>query len=295
MIALAVSLWRNRRSLPPPGGVFQLPPVMGTLQRFDQGSGEMRQLTGPVLAPNSSSSSLLMNAPLGGVSSSLLLPQQQQQQQLLPLMSFGPPFLMQPTAPSSMPLPASVSNSLAHLQQHHQQQQQVQLQQQQREGNHNNHGGHTHAIQLQTSLEMAPVVCPALCEIRTQLQELTRSVESCQNEVSSQTLASFRSQFLCPSFMSGNTLPCCAVDRWATWNGTCPPCGTTWNRFTTSRKTLTICEIASTNYKSRIGVGSWDCSNRYPDFSMPVDANSFPNSNYYNIFFTANQSMLNIF
>lgn len=156
----------------------------------------MRQLTGPVLAPNSSSSSLLMNAPLGGVSTSLLLPQQhqQQQQQLLPLMSFGPPFLMQPTAPSSMPLPASVSNSLAHLQQHHhQQQQQVQLQQQQqqqREGNHNNHSGHTHAIQLQTSLEMAPVVCPALCEIRTQLQELTRSVESCQNEVSRKNLPS---------------------------------------------------------------------------------------------------------
>ncbi|XP_046641624.1 myo-inositol transporter 1-like isoform X3 [Daphnia pulicaria] len=179
------------RSLPPPGGVFQLPPVMGTLQRFDQGSGEMRQLTGSVLAPNSSGSSLLMNAPLGGVSTSLLLPQQQQQQQqqLLPLMSFGPPFLMQPTAPSAMPLPASVSNSLAHLQQqhhHHQQhqQQQQQVQLQQRDGNHTNHGGHTHAIQLQTSLEMAPVVCPALCEIRTQLQELTRSVESCQNEVS---------------------------------------------------------------------------------------------------------------
>ena len=47
----------------------------------------------------------------------------------------------------------------------------------------NNHGSHTHAIQLQTSLEMGPVVCPALCEIRTQLQELTRSVESCQSEV----------------------------------------------------------------------------------------------------------------
>ena len=50
------------------------------------------------------------------------------------------------------------------------------------QGNHNH--SHTHAIQLQTSLEMGPVVCPALCEIRTQLQELTRSVESCQNEVS---------------------------------------------------------------------------------------------------------------
>ena len=79
---------------------------------------------------------------------------------------------MQPQSP----LPANVTSSLAHLQQ--------QQQQQLREGNqHNNHSGHTHAIQLQTSLEMAPVVCPALCEIRTQLQELTRSVESCQNEV----------------------------------------------------------------------------------------------------------------
>lgn len=50
----------------------------------------------------------------------------------------------------------------------------------------NNHSSHTHAIQLQTSLDVGPVVCPALCEIRTQLQELTRSVESCQSEVSNQ-------------------------------------------------------------------------------------------------------------
>ena len=131
-----------------------MPPVIGSSpSRFDPGGG-----------------GLLMNAPLGGggVPPSFV----PQQQQMLPLMSFGPPFLMQPQSP----LPANVTSSLAHLQQ--------QQQQQLREGNqHNNHSGHTHAIQLQTSLEMAPVVCPALCEIRTQLQELTRSVESCQNEV----------------------------------------------------------------------------------------------------------------
>ena len=129
-----------------------MPPVIGSSpSRFDPGGG-----------------GLLMNAPLGGggVPPSFV----PQQQQMLPLMSFGPPFLMQPQSP----LPANVTSSLAHLQQ----------QQQLREGNqHNNHSGHTHAIQLQTSLEMAPDVCPALCEIRTQLQELTRSVESCQNEV----------------------------------------------------------------------------------------------------------------
>ena len=143
----------SRRGPSSQSPVFQLPPMMGSMPRFDPGP--------------SSSGSLLMNAPLG----CLQQPQgpHQQQQQLLPLMSFGPPFLMQPSA---QPPAASVASNLAHLQQ-----------QQQREGN--NHSGHTHAIQLQTSLEMAPVVCPALCEIRTQLQELTRSVESCQNEVRS--------------------------------------------------------------------------------------------------------------
>lgn len=110
------------------------------------------------------------------------------QQQLLPLMSFGPPFVMPANSGAGVmnsnsgggsgggttaSTSAAAASSLAHIQQG------------QREvANHNNHSGHTHAIQLQTSLEMGPVVCPALCEIRTQLQELTRSVESCHNEVS---------------------------------------------------------------------------------------------------------------
>ena len=112
-------------------------------------------------------------------------------QQLLPaLMSFGPPFVIPPPSTANQTCSSGSSTSLAHLQHHQehqehqqQQQQQIQLQAQREAVNHNNHSGHTHAIQLQTSLEMGPVVCPALCEIRTQLQELTRSVESCQNEV----------------------------------------------------------------------------------------------------------------
>lgn len=87
---------------------------------------------------------------------------------------------------------ASSCGSLAYLQQH-----QYQLHQHQLRGGGGGGGeddeshsirGSGGAIQLQTSLEMGPVVCPALCEIRTQLQELTRSVESCQNEVSTYRL-----------------------------------------------------------------------------------------------------------
>ena len=81
---------------------------------------------------------------------------------MLPLMSLSTPLIMQP---AQQGCGGSGGFTLAN------------------QGNHNH--GHTHAIQLQTSLEMGPVVCPALCEIRTQLQELTRSVESCQNEVRS--------------------------------------------------------------------------------------------------------------
>lgn len=92
-------------------------------------------------------------------------------QQILPLV-FNPAF------GRSSPMPAAFGAVPQQGPQQQQQQQQLM-----EPGGHGGHGGHTHAIQLQTSLEMGPVVCPALCEIRSQLQELTRSVESCQNEV----------------------------------------------------------------------------------------------------------------
>jgi hypothetical protein len=151
--------------------------------------------------------------PVGPTSSSLRLQQQQQQQQqqqhqqqILPLMSFNSSSFSMP--PSILPPPVATTScgQLQYLQHQQQQQQLQQLLLREREDNHNHPHHHhqssgnmamsssnsiagggqqhnTHAIQLQTSLEMAgPVVCPALCEIRTQLQELTRSVESCQNE-----------------------------------------------------------------------------------------------------------------
>lgn len=168
---------RCHPSLGPGGGVFQLPSAIPFNSAIDDASH-----LNPSSAPLSTSSNTRpMNATsslssVGGTTPALA---PQQQQQLLPLMSFGPPFVMPPTgggnsiSGTAVGNTSSTSTSLAHLQQ-----------QQREAANHNNHSGHTHAIQLQTSLEMGPVVCPALCEIRTQLQELTRSVESCQSEVS---------------------------------------------------------------------------------------------------------------
>ncbi len=179
---------RCHPSLGPGGGVFQLPSAMP----FNTAVDDVSHLN-PSSAPLSTSSTTrTMNATssvssfpssVGGTTAALApqQQQQQQQQQLLPLMSFGPPFVMPPNGGgnsiggTAVGNTSSTSTSLAHLQQ-----------QQREAANHNNHSGHTHAIQLQTSLEMGPVVCPALCEIRTQLQELTRSVESCQSEVSRQ-------------------------------------------------------------------------------------------------------------